>query len=1073
MQKKKGKFSLFGGNQKNSSSTAVADNPALNTNFKDPLSDYLVADGVLKKYNGDDVQVRIPVELGITSIGQKAFFRRTDIKAIIVPESVTSIANYAFAGCENLDTISLPENLDFIGNYAFENCKSIHQVTLPDKLNSVGSYLFSGCSSLLNVHLPSELKTVGNYMFHKCESLQTITIPNKVTSIGWKAFSGCSSLVEVIFPNVLNNIGNYAFENCFKLDSISLSANITALGEGVFFMCKNLQKINLDDSNATYKLINDVLYSYDGDTVYACPAKAPINNGNYIIPEGVKNIAYGAFSSCLNLVNVVLPSTIENIDHCAFFNCMNLRTINLTDSIRTLGKNVFHNCCSLEDITIPSSLVAIEPGTFSGCENLRRVVMPDTIRTIGEIAFFGCVNLENFNFPESLNVIGCAAFTNCQKLNEITIHKNIVNIAKGAFSHCNSLTTINVTPDNMTYSSFDGVLYSKNQAYLLVYPAGKQDVSFQIPANVEYINDQAFYGVVYLQELMIPSSIQDIGISAFSEMLSLNKVIIEEGIKNIGTFVFSNNKNLSVVSIPKSVVSIDSSAFAECSNVSFICSTDSFAYKFASIKNIPMYSEKQNNFVTQEDANNINSEIQEPIQDVIEEPTIEETVVDEPIIDEPIVNDPINNFVTSDEINTTDINDTVDSIQPIDDMVDNTSDDNDGFTINSNVDNSFMSNESELFNDIQKPNASYGFEENTDYTYNYGNNTYSGESSYGMDDFGENIYNNVTIEPPLEDVQEETYENTLNSMTNLNDSDFRKDRRFDMPNIDGGIQPEYSSPNKIQNVVVQQNSTNSVILSWDAYPGAKEYHLLHFNTKAKMYDDISKIKSTKTLLTGIIPSHTQQYKLVAYGFEKYQRVLLASSRSLSISTSLPPVTGLESISSTNDSLSFSWDEVHDAVKYIVYAYNSMKRTFVPVDECVENFITLSNLVGISSLRVKVAAVKIIHNNECITTLSDEVIAYTTIESVSGITLTGCTSTSLKLNWSPISCVNAYKVYIYNPYTDKFDYADTTPFNQIVFNNLMPSSEYKFKIRACIITEEREVMGPPSSIFKAVTAQPEF
>lgn len=1102
MQKKKGKLGLFGGNnQKGNANVSIMDKKSgLNSNFKDPITDFLICDGVLKKYNGNNTIVNIPAELGITSIGQKAFFRRTDIKAINIPDNVTSIANYAFAGCENLESIGISDNVNFIGNYAFENCKSLTQVNLPDRLISVGSYLFSGCQSLLNVHLPSELKSIGNYMFNKCESLTTITISNKVTSIGWKAFSGCSSLVEVNFPNALNSIGNYAFENCFKLESISLSANITSLGEGVFFMCKNLHHIDLDSSNATYKIVDNILYSFDDDILYVCPAKAPISNGQYIIPEGVKSICYGAFSSCLNLQSIYLPNTVETIDHCAFFNCMNLQKINLPDTIKTLGKNVFHNCCSLTNISLPTSITEIEPGTFSGCENLRKVNMTDNVHTIGEISFFGCVNLEEFTFPTNLTAIGCAAFTNCQKLTQINIHKNINNIAKGAFSHCNSLVDINVSPENMTYSSSDGVLYSKNQAYLLVYPAGKTETSFVIPSTVKYINDQAFYGVLYLQEVTIPSSIQDIGISAFSEMPALSKVTIEEGIKNIGTFVFSKNKNLSLVSFPRSVTTIDSSAFTECDNLSFVCPTDSFAYKFATIKNISIYSERKNNFeANSEQANNsfykdakqkskggftlFGSKKQKNITKQEEKAETTESLQDavQETITEPIQNQYSNadfDFEENNDINNTFENTKSNFVSANNTETDNSDfnySDNDttntssyeedlGFEIAENDDNSFMSDISDLFDNITEPEP---LEESShdNYYSSYDNNSMNTiQDPLPINNYPNNNSNN-------NGVINGNFDNSLlfsDEIINRNSEPLRKDSNAELPNTDGGIQPEYSSPNKIQNVVVKQNSTNSVILSWEPYPGAKEYHLLHFNTKTKLYDDVSKIKTNKALLTGIIPSHTQQYKIVAYGYENYKRTLLASSRPVSISTSLPAVTGLESIAATSNSLSFSWNSIPDAVKYVIFAYNSIKKTFVPVDECVENYITLSNLVGVSSLRVKVAAIKIIHNNECMTLLSDEVVAYTTLSPVSGIVMSAHTSSSIKLNWLAIPGVNAYKVYVFNPQSDRFEYADTTPVNQIVFNNLMPSREYRYKVRACIITEDNEIMGPPSSIIRAET-----
>ena len=55
MQKKKGKIGLFGGNsQKNGAAASVMDKKSgLNSNFKDPITDFLISDGVLKKYNGN------------------------------------------------------------------------------------------------------------------------------------------------------------------------------------------------------------------------------------------------------------------------------------------------------------------------------------------------------------------------------------------------------------------------------------------------------------------------------------------------------------------------------------------------------------------------------------------------------------------------------------------------------------------------------------------------------------------------------------------------------------------------------------------------------------------------------------------------------------------------------------------------------------------------------------------------------------------------------------------------------------------------------------------------------------
>ena len=1059
MEKKKTKTGLFG--KKSSSGRFNSKKSKLN-NFYDNTQDFLVVDGVLKKYNGSETVVTIPSDMDIDSIGQRAFYKRTDVRTIIIPNGIRSIANYAFSCCENLSSVTIPDTVNFIGNYAFENCTSLTKIDLPGRLQSVGSYLFSGCTRLVDVTLPYELKSIGNYMFYKCTSLASVNLPNKIQNIGWKAFSGCTSLTEIKLPKTCDTLGNNAFENCYKLNSIHLSDNITNLGEGVFFMCKGLSSITIDDTNANYKVVDGALFSYDEKILYTYPSKLNTNTA-YTVPDTVTSICYGAFSSCINLHTITLPDSIEFIDNCAFFNCLNLSNINLPNNLRTIGKNVFNNCYNLKEITLPNSIDTIETGLFSGCSGLEKVYMSEDVKFIGEIAFFGCIKLKDFEFPKNLQSIGCAAFTNCQSITRVNIHKNISSIARGAFSHCRLLTTINVSEDNNNYSSNDGVLYTKDGTCLLVYPAGKLDKSFTIPSNVTTINDQAFYGAIMIEEVTLPSSITDIGLSAFSECPKISKVVIEEGLENIGTFVFSKNPRLSIVSLPKSVTSIDPSAFSECENLTFVCSTDSFAYKFASIKNIPLYSEKKNNFennlgntednntkklgffkgrtntdnttatappfndeVSNEASNDNTSELVQDEQPLETEPIEDDSLSDSPSLDNDIIED-------------------IDLDESLQNTTDNTTFEYDIPVVNTEsfgTSNPSTPKEVEYMSDISN------MFDNIDENSNINNLNIPNENYYSKEEYNKNpefdpnvIFNGDPFNPLFQN-----YTTDLSS-----------------PNNDIGIQPEYSSPNKINNLQVKQNSISSVILSWDKYPDTVEYHLLHFNTKTKLYDDVCKLKTNKALLTGIIPSHIQQYKVIAYGSDKGHKILIASSSAISVSTSLPPVTGLEVISATTNSLTFSWEVVPDATNYIVYAYNPLKKSFVPVDETTENFITFSNIEGITNLKIKVAGISIINGVECMTGLSDEIIGYTSIATVNNIEIASVSSNSIKLTWPNITSVDVYKIYAFNDKTNRFEYVDTTPINQIVFNHLMPNKEYKFKIRAASFVDEKEVIGAPSEI----------
>jgi hypothetical protein len=61
------------------------------------INDFVIEDGVLKKYNGSDEIVKIPDI--VTSIGDNAFQDCTDLTIIEIPDSVTSIGDGAFNGC--------------------------------------------------------------------------------------------------------------------------------------------------------------------------------------------------------------------------------------------------------------------------------------------------------------------------------------------------------------------------------------------------------------------------------------------------------------------------------------------------------------------------------------------------------------------------------------------------------------------------------------------------------------------------------------------------------------------------------------------------------------------------------------------------------------------------------------------------------------------------------------------------------------------------------------------------------------------------------------------------------------
>ena len=218
-----------------------------------------------------------------------------------------------------------------------------------------------------------------------------------------------------------------------------------------------------------------------------------------------------------------------------------------------------------------------------------------TFTSIEGHAFYDDVNynlsrtLTGIIIPNSVTSIGDSAFQACTSLTSVTISNSVTSIGVKVFHSCFSLTEINVAALNKAYTSQNGVLYNKDKTVLHTYPAGKTDLSFNIPNSVTSIGDYAF---VYCENIAnitiptsvksigkhafdscnkltgitIPASVTSIGEQAFRQCASLTSVIIPNSVTIIGEGTFRSCNRLISITIPNSVISIGKSAFAGCSS---------------------------------------------------------------------------------------------------------------------------------------------------------------------------------------------------------------------------------------------------------------------------------------------------------------------------------------------------------------------------------------------------------------------------------------------------------------------------------------------------------------------------
>lgn len=154
---------------------------------------YEVRDSVLVKYKGSDSEVMIPNNLGVTAIGEKAFYENKTLKKVILPEGVTEIGCDAFAFCANLSEVKLPQSLHRIGTGAFGYVGLIY-LHLPASVTQIGGVAFAANTKLKHVYLPDSMSELGAYAFSYCGNLKELSLPYTLATIGDKAFENCPAL---------------------------------------------------------------------------------------------------------------------------------------------------------------------------------------------------------------------------------------------------------------------------------------------------------------------------------------------------------------------------------------------------------------------------------------------------------------------------------------------------------------------------------------------------------------------------------------------------------------------------------------------------------------------------------------------------------------------------------------------------------------------------------------------------------------------------------------------------------------------------------------------------------------
>ncbi len=286
-----------------------------------------------------------------------------------------------------------------------------------------------------------------------------------------------------------------------------------------------------------YRALLAILVLALGTLLLAAPANAEAYDGD----NGTINCTSGNFLITGNIVvsqnecsgAAFITEGVTSIGYAAFFGATALRSITIPASVTSIGEAALNTAWGLTSINVNAANpnYSSTAGVLFSKDFTTLVTYPP-----GKVE-------TSYTIASNVTSIGKSAFSSASALRSITIPSSVTSIGQYAFplDSLSQLTSINVNAANPNYSSTAGVLFNKGSTTLLMYPRGKIETSYTIPASVTSLGELAFGAACNLRSITIPASVRSIAAGGFCLIYSF--IFLGDAPNDINEYAFENLPN--------------------------------------------------------------------------------------------------------------------------------------------------------------------------------------------------------------------------------------------------------------------------------------------------------------------------------------------------------------------------------------------------------------------------------------------------------------------------------------------------------------------------------------------------
>lgn len=137
---------------------------------------YYYKNGIgLSNYKGKGGFVSIPARFknafDLLRIDTQAFYNKSNVTGVEIPNTVTTLGDKVFEKCANLKSVTISGSVTSFGRLMFFNCYNLEDVVFGNGMTSIPGATFANCKKLRSLTIPESVTYIGDSEFIECPNL--------------------------------------------------------------------------------------------------------------------------------------------------------------------------------------------------------------------------------------------------------------------------------------------------------------------------------------------------------------------------------------------------------------------------------------------------------------------------------------------------------------------------------------------------------------------------------------------------------------------------------------------------------------------------------------------------------------------------------------------------------------------------------------------------------------------------------------------------------------------------------------------------------------------------------------